>query len=316
MTVGDCLVEYPDSPFLEIVQEAGIRSAVAEPLNARDIMIGVLYAHSQTPDKFGEEGRQLLSKIEAGRMEVHSTNFDLEPWLDVCLRTVEPPVKSERLRRTNEMEPGLPPLLTGQEGLQQVRAVRPLAITLDILMPQKDGRQILHELKANAVAWDIPVIVLSIIDNKDLGYRLGAFDYLLNPFDREAILAALAHISPQQGGLLVVDGDPQLVGLVRQLLEGEPYEVVTATDGQEALKAIAQKRPDIILLDLLMPEMDGFAVIEHLQQDPQSRQIPVIVLTAKTLTAAVIQKRGLDRDTPIQELRGLLQSYRRPTAKG
>ncbi len=249
-------------------------------------------------------------------MEVHSTNFDLEPLLDVCLRTVEPPVKSERLRRTNEMEPGLPPLLTGQEGLQQVRAVRPLAITLDILMPQKDGRQILHELKANAVAWDIPVIVLSIIDNKDLGYRLGAFDYLLNPFDREAILAALAHISPQQGGLLVVDGDPQLVGLVRQLLEGEPYEVVTATDGQEALKAIAQKRPDIILLDLLMPEMDGFAVIEHLQQDPQSRQIPVIVLTAKTLTAAVIQKRGLDRDTPIQELRGLLQSYRRPTAKG
>jgi len=119
----------------------------------------------------------------------------------------------------------------------------------------------------------------------------------------------------------VVDDDPQVVDLVRQLLEGEPYEVVAAVDGQEALEMIAQKRPDVILLDLLMPRVDGFAVIDRLQQDPQHRQIPVIVLTAKTLTAAehalleqsvltVIQKRGLDRDTLIQELRGALQAYR------
>jgi CheY-like chemotaxis protein len=151
---------------------------------------------------------------------------------------------------------------------------------------------------------------------------------LLKPFDREAILAALARIDPpDRGRLLVVDDDPQVVDLVRQLLEDEPYEVIAAGDGQEALEAISAQRPDIILLDLLMPRMDGLAVIEHLQRDPQSRQIPVIVLTAKTLTAAehamleqrvrtVIQKRGLDRDTFIQELRGLLQAYRGPTPKG
>jgi PAS domain S-box-containing protein len=210
--------------------------------------------------------------------------------------------------------------LSGREGLQKARELRPLAITLDILMPQKDGWQVLHELKADAATRDIPVIVLSIVDNKNLGYRLGAFDYLLKPFDREMILAALAHVPPPQGHLLVVDDDPQIVDLVCQLLEGEPYEIVSAADGQVALAAIARRRPDVILLDLLMPGMDGFALIEQLHQDPKFQQIPVIVLTAKTLTApeqafldqsvrTVIQKRGLDRDTLIQELRGLLQAY-------
>jgi CheY-like chemotaxis protein len=200
-----------------------------------------------------------------------------------------------------------------------------LAIILDILLPQKDGWQILYELKADAATRDIPVIVLSIVDNKSLGYRLGAFDYLLKPFDRETILATLAHVPPSQGYLLVVDDDPQVVDLICQLLEGEPYETVATADGQAALEAIAHRRPDVILLDLLMPGMDGFALIEQLQQAPLSQQIPVIVLTAKTLTApeqalleqsvrTVIQKRGLDRDTLIQELRGLLQAYRGRTA--
>jgi CheY-like chemotaxis protein len=118
-----------------------------------------------------------------------------------------------------------------------------------------------------------------------------------------------------------------VVDLVRQLLEDEPYEIVAATHGQEALEAIAEKRPDVILLDLLMPRMDGFTVIEHLQHDAQFRDIPVIVLTAKTLTATeqmmldqhvrmVIQKGGLDRGALIQELRSLLQTYRGPTPKG
>src|SRR4030095_17131543 len=93
-------------------------------------------------------------------------------------------------------------------------------------------------------------------------------------------------IPPQHGRLLVVDDDPQVVDLVRQLLEGEPYEVVAATDGQEALEVISHQRPDIVLLDLLMPRLDGFAVIEHLQQDAQYRQLPVIRLKAQTLTDA------------------------------
>jgi CheY-like chemotaxis protein/anti-sigma regulatory factor (Ser/Thr protein kinase) len=215
----------------------------------------------------------------------------------------------------------------GEEGLQQARALRPLAITLDILMPHKDGWQLLHELKTDATTRDIPIIVLSIVDNKALGYQLGAFDYLLKPFDREAILAALTRIPPQRGRLLVVDDDVQTVDLVRQFLEGEPYEVVAAADGQEALEAISQQRPDILLLDLLMPRLDGFAVIERLRQDAQYHHLPIIVLTAKTLTAAeyarldqsvrtVIQKQGWGRDTLMQGLCGILQAPRSPIPEG
>jgi len=216
--------------------------------------------------------------------------------------------------------------LSGQEGLQKARELKPFAITLDITMPNKDGWEVLHELKAHPATKDIPIIVVSIVDNKELGYRLGAFDYLLKPIDRDTILTALGRIAPPRGRLLVVDDDPVVVDMVGQLLEGEPYEVEAAADGQEALEAISRRRPDVILLDLLMPRMDGFAVIEHLRQDPEYALIPVIVLTAKTLTSAehavleqgvlkVIQKRGLDRDHFIQELRGALQAYRDATSR-
>jgi CheY-like chemotaxis protein/anti-sigma regulatory factor (Ser/Thr protein kinase) len=216
---------------------------------------------------------------------------------------------------------------SGEEGLRQARALRPLAILLDILLPHKDGWQLLHELKTDATTRDIPIIVLSIVDNKALGYQLGAFDYLLKPFDREAILAALTRIPRQRGRLLVVDDDVQIVDLVRQFLKGEPYEVVAAADGQEALEAISQQRPDILLLDLLMPRLDGFAVIERLRQDAQYHQLPIIVLTAKTLTATeyarleqhvrtVIQKQGWGRDTLMQELQGILQASRDPLPEG
>ena len=217
--------------------------------------------------------------------------------------------------------------LHGVEGLQKARELKPFAIILDILMPHKDGWQVLHELKADATTRDIPVVLLSIVDQKDLGYRLGAFDYLLKPFERETILAALQRISPAHHHLLVVDDDPHVVDLVRQLLDDQPYEIETAVDGQAALEAIAQRQPDIILLDLLMPRLDGFGVLEYLHRTPRYRDIPVIVLTAKTCTAeeqkllyervrTVIQKQGLERDGLIQEVRAALLAYRATTEAG
>src|SRR5262249_28119961 len=155
---------------------------------------------------------------------------------------------------------------SGAEGVQKARQLRPFAITLDILMPHKDGWQVLHELKADVATRDIPIVVLSIVDQKDLGYRLGALDYLLKPFDRDTILRARAPLSRPQGRLLVVDDAPQVIDLVRQLLEGETYAVTAAMDGQEALEALAKQRPDVILLDLLMPRLDGFGVLEYLRQ--------------------------------------------------
>jgi CheY-like chemotaxis protein/anti-sigma regulatory factor (Ser/Thr protein kinase) len=214
----------------------------------------------------------------------------------------------------------------GEEGLYKAQALKPYAIILDILMSPKDGWQVLHELKSDPNTRDIPVIVLSIVDNKELGYRLGAFDYLVKPFDQETVLNILARLAPlqaesDQACLLVVDDDPQVVDLVCQLLEDEECQIRSAADGQEALEAISQQPPDIILLDLLMPRLDGFGVIEHLQHSSQHRDIPIIILTAKTLAAdelvrlqqrvsKVMLKQGLERETLLQELRHALQVYR------
>ena len=134
---------------------------------------------------------------------------------------------------------------SADDGLQQARLLKPMAITLDILMPHKDGWQVLHELKTDPVTRDIPVIILSIVDKKSLGYRLGAFDYLVKPFDQNVILSVLARLrstdsSPDERRLLVVDDDPQVIDLVRQMLEDEPFEIVAAADGQEALERVAQ----------------------------------------------------------------------------
>jgi len=221
---------------------------------------------------------------------------------------------------------------SGAEGLQKARELKPFAIVLDILMSPKDGWQILHELKVDAVTRDIPVVVLSIVDNQELGYRLGAFDYLVKPFDREAILSTLGRIAltpaaREQFCLLVVDDDPQVVDLVQQLLEDEPYDIQSAADGQEALEAISRQCPDIILLDLLMPRLDGFAVLEQLRQCPEHEGIPIIVLTAKTLSpdeltqlqqsvAKVIQKQGLEQETLLRELRAALLAYHPKTERG
>ena len=215
---------------------------------------------------------------------------------------------------------------SGSEGLLKARELRPFAITLDILMPHTDGWQVLHELKTDDATRNIPIIVLSVVDQKELGYRLGAFDYLMKPIDREVLLAALARISPQRGRLLIVDDDPQVVDLMRQFLEDEDYDIEAAMDGQEALEAIARQRPDVIFLDLLMPRLDGFGVIEQLRIDPDHRDIPIIVLTAKTLTEAertllqqsvfkVIEKRGMEPDALLREIRSALPATHGPAPK-
>jgi len=211
----------------------------------------------------------------------------------------------------------------GADGLKLARELAPSAITLDIMMPEIDGWQVLHGLKADPATRDIPVLLLTVVDQKDLGYRLGAADYLMKPFERDDLIAALQRVAPHCRRLLVVDDDPNVADLVRQSLEDEPYRIDVAEDGLAALEAIATRRPDVLLLDLLMPRMDGFEVIASLQKDPERRDIPVIVLTAKTLTRqekrllnehalAVIQKGALDRDALMAELKQVLPEPVRP----
>ncbi|MGI9450414.1 MAG: response regulator, partial [Geminicoccaceae bacterium] len=210
------------------------------------------------------------------------------------------------------------------DGIEKAQMIKPFAITLDIVMPEKDGWQALQELKANAATRDIPVIMLTIVDQRNIGYRLDVFDYLMKPFGRKEILSVLDRIIVPHTRILVVDDDPNVRDLVQQLLDDEAYQLDFAEDGQQALKKIAQHPPEVILLDLLMPGLDGFEVIEALDENPEYHNIQIVVLTAKSLTKedrillerrvhAVIEKRGIERDLLVSELRSALDAYQQPS---
>ena len=211
--------------------------------------------------------------------------------------------------------------LNADEGIRKAKEIHPFAIMLDILMPQKDGWGVLSDLKADPATRDIPIIVLSIIDNKELGFSLGAFDYLVKPFEKEAIMAALLRIpGVPDKRVLVVDDDPDAVDLLTQILQDEGYQVKGAYSGEEALRVLNATSQDIILLDLLMPEMDGFEVIQRVKANPRWRDIPIIVVTAKDLTDSdwgilhrsvdrIIQKSGLAREGLMKEVQSLLREH-------
>lgn len=211
--------------------------------------------------------------------------------------------------------------MSADEGIQKAREIKPYAITLDILMPKKDGWEVLNCLKADPATRDIPVLVVSNIDNKGLGMSLGAFDYIVKPLEKEAILSALNRIPVVEGkDVLVVDDEAPAVDLLSQILQEEGYNVKGVYSGKAALRVLETKPQDIILLDLLMPEMDGFEVIQKIKANQDWRNIPIIVVTAKDLTDkewnilnqsvdSIIQKSGLSEDRLMDEIQSLLRKY-------
>ncbi|MDO9070349.1 MAG: response regulator, partial [Deltaproteobacteria bacterium] len=173
----------------------------------------------------------------------------------------------------------------GEEGLRLARELQPDVITLDVMMPGLDGWAVLTELKADPALADIPVVMLTIVDNKNLGYALGASDYLTKPIQRERLLAVLEKYRrhPQPGPVLVVEDDPETREILRRLLEKEGCQVIAAENGRVALERLAESQPMLILLDLMMPEMDGFQFIDRVRQHENWRTIPIVVVTAKDL---------------------------------
>ena len=171
----------------------------------------------------------------------------------------------------------------GEEGLRLAREHRPIAITLDVLMPGVDGWSVLTTLKADPDLADIPVIVVSILDDRGMGFALGATDYLTKPIDRERLLAILRRYRPDgpTAPVLVVDDDPAARDMLRRTLEREGWPVEEAPDGRAGLALVAARTPALILLDLMMPEMDGFEFVDALRRNEAWRELPVVVVTAK-----------------------------------
>lgn len=175
--------------------------------------------------------------------------------------------------------------LSGDEGIKLALKLRPSLITLDIMMPQKDGWQVLRELKADPRTKDIPVVVHSIIDNKPLAISLGAIDIIAKPTDPTRLLSlAKQYCQSSDQFLLVVDDNEDFAMAIERLLKEDGFTVKVAHDGTTALEVLKSSTPALILLDLVMPDMDGFGVVRELQQNPEWRKIPVVILSGKDLS--------------------------------
>ena len=175
----------------------------------------------------------------------------------------------------------------GLEGLKLAKELRPTAITLDVMMPDLDGWSVLAALRQDTELAEIPVIMVTIVDEQRRAVALGAAGYLTKPIDRERLRRLIGRFrSPARPTrVLLVEDDAAQRERMRAWLEGRQWSVQEAANGREALERLQEGKPDVILLDLMMPEMDGFAVVAALQKEPRWRDIPVIVITARDLDA-------------------------------
>ena len=174
------------------------------------------------------------------------------------------------------------------KAVDEARRVLPYAITLDVMMPRKDGWDVLADLKKTPEISNTPILVCSIVQDKTRGFSLGAADYLVKPITEDELRHALERISRDKpiNKILVVDDEPSALQLLKRILESQPqYQVLDATGGAQALTIVQNEKPDLVLLDLMMPEVDGFAVLDNIKSNADTHDIPVIIVTAKEITA-------------------------------
>jgi CheY-like chemotaxis protein len=207
----------------------------------------------------------------------------------------------------------------GQQGLELARQLKPAVITLDVMMPGMDGWAVLSALKADPELTDIPVVMMTIVDEMNMGFALGAAEYLTKPIDWNRLTAVIHkyRLQPLNGSVLIVEDDPAMRDLLQRKLGEQKCHVRLAENGRVALQRMSDHVPALILLDLMMPEMDGFEFMVELRKRPECRQVPVIVITAKELTEAdrrrlngqvarIVQKGTMSLDQLLGEVKDLL----------
>jgi signal transduction histidine kinase/DNA-binding response OmpR family regulator len=213
----------------------------------------------------------------------------------------------------------------GREGLKRAKQDRPAAITLDVIMPDLDGWTVLAALRGDPALADIPVVMVTIVDERRQGMTLGAAEYLMKPIERDRLVGIMQRFKSlaRPTRVLVVEDDATQRERIRSWLEPQQWLVTDAENGRMALDRLKESQPDAILLDLMMPEMDGFEVVAELQKNPAWRKIPVIVITARDLTAedrarlnsgieTVLLKESFRPETLIERVRQVVTKARGP----
>jgi len=215
---------------------------------------------------------------------------------------------------------------SGQEGLELAKTLQPSVIVLDVMMPTMDGWSVLTRVKGDPALANIPVVMLTMVDNKEMGFSLGVDDYMLKPIERGSFVSTLRKYgSPNAStSVLVLEDDATTRELLRTSLEKDGISVVEATNGAEGLRKLATIRPALILLDLMMPEMDGFQFTREVRSRPEWRDIPIIVMTAKDIAAddrtrldghvsRILQKGACGREELLAEISSRIARATRPT---
>jgi CheY-like chemotaxis protein len=214
----------------------------------------------------------------------------------------------------------------GQQGLQMALEIIPDLITLDVMMPDMDGWETLVSLKNNPKLAQIPVVMSSIIEDRHLAQTLGAIDYLVKPVEKNRLIKVIdKHITrSEQGLIMVVEDDTDSREMLCRLLMQEGWRVQAAANGIQAIELLKVEQPLLILLDLMMPEMDGFEVINKVRKKPDWQNIPIIVITAMDLTTAehnlladqvtnIFQKGKYNQQQLITEVQGLVEDLTHST---
>jgi len=210
----------------------------------------------------------------------------------------------------------------GDEGLRLARQLPPVAITLDVMMPGMDGWSVLAELKGDAALREIPVIMLTMVDDPERGFALGAADYATKPVNRLRLSKILRKhtCADPPCPVLVVEDDPATRAMTRNILEKEGWRVSEAENGRVALESMERERPRLILLDLMMPEMDGFEFADRVRRHPEWRSIPIVVVTARDLSTeerrrlsgyveTILQKAGDSHETLLRQVSDRLNDW-------
>ena len=211
--------------------------------------------------------------------------------------------------------------LSGHDVVTKAMELQPLAITLDIMMPGMDGWQVLHQLKQNPATRDIPVVVLSIVDNKKLGFSLGAAEYIVKPIDKELLLhklKSLEQLHPAVKQILVVDTDRHTLDTICHLFDQAGYGITCSQSSQEAIAAIAEVSPDLIVFNPFMPQSQGPDLMDHIKTNPDTKHIPLILLTQEPVPAeahaelngrirAILDRGMLGEEELLQELKETIQ---------
>jgi diguanylate cyclase (GGDEF)-like protein/PAS domain S-box-containing protein len=216
----------------------------------------------------------------------------------------------------------------GEEALEKAKNLKPFAITLDVMLPKKDGWEVLQELKSDQRTTDIPVIIHSIVDNKDLAFALGATDYLLKPLDKDALISKLDEITVAKGkrvlpiSALIIESEDEVTNYFKEIFEPQGFIIYTAPDGKRGMELAMALRPGVILLDFTLPDMLGFDVIKNIKGNPSTKDIPIFILTEKDISVEdrmslvgkierIVQKHAFDTKELIGHIKELEMLYPR-----